>query len=220
MIKKAHYIIFSFVVFILFFIASCENLQQEEEQLSETFEPVEEVTLISEADKATITVNKDDQAFFSIEFSDIDPNDVIGNGVKEGWCIDWQTPIDSNNGTYSEIPLYSTYLVEQWKPINYLLNIKSELKSNDPEINHFEIQLAIWSFRANPEFNLDEASLEDLPSRMSTDGEPNFSYDRVKEIINIIEDGYRDFEYKDGSKFAVIASTPSDIQTVFTVVEY
>jgi len=219
MLERTHHIIYLLTVFILLSCASCENLQQEDDQLSETFESVEEVTLVPGGENATITVDKDKEAFFSIEFSDIEPNDVIKNGIGEGWCIDWQTPIDSEGGTYSGLELYSTYHVEQWKPVNYLLNIKEDLIAGDAEITYLAVQLAIWSFRANPEFNLDVAALEDLPGRMVTDdGQPNFSYDKVDEIIDIVEAGYEDYAYSSGTKFAVIASTPPDVQTVFTVV--
>ncbi|MDZ7660437.1 hypothetical protein [Fodinibius sp.] len=99
-----------------------------------------------------------------------------------------------------------------------MINIKEDLMTNNPDITYREIQLAIWSFRAIPEFNLEEVALEDLPGRMVKDGKPNFSYERVKEIIATVEQGYGEFEYNDESKFAVIASTPPDVQTVFTVV--
>lgn len=216
---KSHFILFLLALTTLFSVISCEIFKQDDTQITETLNVVEEVSLIPGAENATITVNKDNQAFFSIEFGDIEPNDVIQNGTGEGWCIDWQTPIDSEGGTFSGLELYSTYLVEQWKPVNYLLNIKEDLKAEDPEINNFVIQLAIWSFRANPEFNIEEVALEDLPDRMvADDGQPNFSYEKVREIIEIVEAGYKDFAYSSGTKFAVIASTPPDVQTVFTVV--
>lgn len=218
MLKKTNLIILSIFVLSLFVFASCEILEQNDKQLSESLESVEEVILIPEGKDATITVNQDNKAFFSIGFSDIEQNDVIQNGIGEGWCIDWQTEIDSENGVYNGVELYSTYRVEKWKPVNYLINIKDDLMANNSEITYREIQLAIWSFRANPEFNLEEVALEDLPGRMVKDGQPNFSYERVKEIITTVEQGYSDFEYNDESKFAVIASTPSDVQTVFTVV--
>lgn len=215
---RSHFILLLLTLAISFSVISCEIFSQDEEQITETLNVAEEVSLISGAENASITVNKDSQAFFRIEFGDIEPNEVIQNGTGEGWCIDWQTPIDSEGGTYSGIELYSTYQVEQWKPVNYLLNIKEDLLANDPEITNFEIQLAIWSFRANPEFNLDEVALEDLPDRMVTEGEPNFSYEKVEEITGMVEAGYEGFTYSSGTKFAVIASTPPDVQTVFTVV--
>ncbi|MDZ7660436.1 hypothetical protein [Fodinibius sp.] len=77
MLKSTHLFVLSIFVFSLFAIASCEILEQNDKQLSESLEPVEEVTLISGGEDATITVNKDNKAFFRIEFSDIEQNDVI-----------------------------------------------------------------------------------------------------------------------------------------------
>lgn len=216
---KTHHFPRFLILAVLFLGLSCEFFEQDEDQVVRTLNVIEEVTPVSGGENATITVNKDNQAFFSIEFGDIEQNEVIQNGTGEGWCIDWQTPIDSDGGNYSGVKLYSTYLVEQWKPVNYLLNIKEDLQAEDPEVNNFVIQLVIWSFRANPEFNIEEVALEDLPGRMVTDGQPNFSYEKVREIIEVVENGYKDFIYSEGTKFAVIAATPSDVQTVFTVVD-
>jgi hypothetical protein len=194
-------------------------VSQSDNELSESLEPVEDVRLISGAESATITVNKGNQAYFSINFDSIESNDVIENGTGEGWCIDWRKSIDSNGGSYSDIELYSTYLVEEWKPINFLMNIKENLKAKDPQLTWREFQLVVWSLRANPEFNLDEVSLEDLSNRfLNSDGEPDFSYEKVKNILDIVEEGHKNFSYGPEKKFAVIAATPSDVQTVFTVV--
>ena len=209
--------IFSFA--ILLFSVSCDFLRQSDNKLAESLEPVEEVSLISGAENSTIIVNKGNQSYFSIDFDNIEPNDVIQNGTGEGWCIDWRKSIDSNGGNYNGIELYSTFLVEGWKSINYLLNIKENLIANNPEITWREIQVAIWSLRANPEFNLNEVAVENLPGRMvNSDGQPNFSYDKVQEILDIIDAGYESFTFTPDTKYAVVAATPSDVQSVFTVV--
>lgn len=217
--KIANYPIYIFTFIILFSITSCEYLSQNESGISDSLEPVEEVSLISGAENATITVNKDTESYFTIEFNHIETNNIIQNGTGEGWCIDWKKSIDSNGGSYNGIELYSTYRVEKWKPVNYLLNIKEDLIADDPDLTFREIQLAIWSMRANPEFNLDEVAVKDIPGRMlSDDGQPGFSYEKVNHILDIVEAGYKDFEFTPDSRFAVVAATPSDIQTVFTVV--
>lgn len=213
-------VIFFLAIFVLTWSTSCKRTPTGgEPDLTESMDPVEEVSLISGAENTTIIVNKDPQAYFNIEFSNIEPNDVIENGTKKGWCIDWQKPIDSRNGTYSGITLYSTYLVEKWKPVNYLLNIVDNLKENDPDLTFREFQVAIWSLRANPEFNLDKLTVEDLPGDMKSNGEPNFSYEKVREILATIDIGYRKFNFTKGSRFAVIVETPADVQTVIAVVE-
>jgi hypothetical protein len=213
-------IIFLITITILFSTSCTNSLTGFEPDLSESLVPVEDVQPIPGGENATITVNKNHkESYFNIHFSNINANKVIETGIWEAWCIDWTKPIDSNNGTYNGVKLYSTDFVEKWKPVNYLLNIKEDLIENDPDITFREIQMAIWSLRSNPVFDLDEIAVEDLPSAMRTNQQPNFSYEKVGEILMIVENGYKEFVFSAGTKFAVIAETPADVQTVFTVVE-
>lgn len=209
------------IAITVLFSTSCEKTPTgSEPDLSESLETVEEVRLIPGGQNATITVNKNfKEAYFNIDFSDINANNVIENGMREAWCIDWTKPLDSGNGTYNGIKLHSTDLVEKWQPLNYLLNIKEQLLKGDPQITWREIQITIWSLRANPEFDLDTVTAEELSNAFTTDGQPNFSYEKVREILKIVENGYEEFDFSAGTKFAVIAETPADVQTVFGVVE-
>lgn len=213
------YILYTFIFILLTTVSCSDNPTDNESDLEESLEPIEEVIAVSGAENTMITVNKDSTAFFSIEFSKIKSNDVIQNGIKRGWCIDWESYINSNGGVYQDLKLYSTRQVKKWMPVNYLLNIQEGLQSNDPEITYLEIQLAIWSLRGNPEFNLDEVDIMRLPNRFRKNGEPIFNYQKVKEVLKVVEDGYRSFEFSAESKFAVIAATPDTVQTVFGVVE-
>lgn len=207
-------------IILLFISVSCKSVNGDEGGLEDSLDPVEEVIPVTGAENSTITVNKSNDTYFTLEFENIGSNDVIENGMTgEGWCIDWQMPIDSDNSVYSNISLYSTFQVEKWKRVNFLFNIVDHLQSQDPDITFREIQLVVWSLRGYPEFNLEELEVEDLPSRMVTDGEPNFSYDKVDNILQIVEAGYEDFDYTEGTRYAVIAETPADVQTVITVVE-
>jgi len=209
-------------VSILGLISSCNSITGSTENgndLEDSLNPVEEVIPVEGGENSTITVHRASDTYFNLEFSEIQSNSIINNGSGEGWCIDWQKPIDSDGGTYHGVKLYSTFNVKSWNPINYLFNIIEDLKSNDPEITGRDIQIVIWSLRGNPEFNVDTVSVDDLPARMRSNGEANFDKDRVKEILDIIQAGYEDFDYTEGTRFAVIAETPADVQTVITVVE-
>lgn len=204
---------------LLLIFSSCKNLTGESGELTETLDPIENVTPIAGAENSTINVNRTSDSYFRLGFTNVQSNGIISEGmVGEGWCIDWQKPIDSNNGTYDNIQLYSTFNVESWNPTNYLFNIVEDLKDADPELNYRDIQAVVWSLRGFPKFNLDQIALEDLPSRMVTDGEPNFSYDKVRTILEIVEAGHKQFDFTEGIRYAVIAETPPDVQTVITVV--
>lgn len=221
MIPIFKYKIYLITIMVLFSI-SCNNTSTgSEPDLSDTLDPVERVQLVPGGDNATIIVNKNQQeAYFNIQLGNISANELIENGTKEAWCIDWTKPIVSNNGIYNGIKLYSTDLVEQWMPVNYLLNISQDLISNDPDISWREMQLAIWTLRANPVFDLNTIGVDDLPSEFqNADGEQNFDHQKIRDILAMVEDGYEDFNFSAGTKFAVIAETPVDVQTVFVVVE-
>ena len=217
-----NYLKFYLIALIVLFFASCDNSPTgSDPDLSDTLDPVENVQPIPGGDNATIVVNRNHQeAYFTIQLSNIGANDLIENSTREAWCIDWTKPIGTDNSTYNGIKLYSTDLVKQWKPVNYLLNISNELRRSDSELTWREFQIAIWSIRANPEFNLDTVATGDLPSDFrNEDGEPNFDHQKVREILAVVNDGYEDFNFTSGTKYAIIAETPVDVQTVFVVVE-
>jgi hypothetical protein len=223
MIKK-EIVIIGLLGLVLISNTSCKgDLTRNDPDLIESLEPVEEVFVIEGAESATIKVNinRDQEAYFSLQFSDINANDIIENGLRIGWCIDAFKPINSNNGTYSNIKLYSTHLVEKWKPLNYLLNIGEALRQADPEISWLEIQLAIWSLRSNPKFVLDEINIADLPGQFRrNENQPTYNEAKVREILNVVDTEYKTFDFTgQGVKFAVIAELPEDLQTLITVVK-
>jgi hypothetical protein len=202
---------------ILIAVPACKNLTTES-NLDDSLDPVEEVTRINGASNSTVTVHRTQDTYFKLNFSEINDNSIIGNGDGEGWCIDWQKPIDSDGGVYTNVQLFSTYNVAKWNSINYLFNIMDQLKLDDPEITFLDVQIAIWLLRGNPAFDLDVVELTDLPGRMHSNGEPTFSREKAEYIVSVVESGYRDFVPSEGARFAVIAETPADIQTVITVV--
>ncbi|WP_441000599.1 hypothetical protein [Fodinibius sp. SL11] len=215
-----------FLAISLMFVA-CDNRltssnDDEKPDLGESLTPIEEMSLIEGANSATLIINidRDEDAYFDIDFSEIESNNIIGNGARDGWCIDVWKSINSNSGVYENIKLYSTHLVEQWKPVNYLLNIQGELRRIDAEISWLEIQLAIWSLRAYPKFDLESVTLEELPGQFRKDGEALFSYDKVYEILDFVNANFQSFDFEQaGVKFAVVAEMPVDVQTIITVVE-
>lgn len=219
--RSAHkFVLFILTISTLLAFSSCKNLTNDSGNITESLDPVENVTPLEGAENSSIVVNKGADSYFIIEFSDLEQNEVIQNGFTgEGWCIDWQKPIDSNNGTYNNIQLFSTFNVEKWNPLNFLFNIMDDLKQADPDLTYREFQAVVWSLRGFPEFNLEAIADKDLPSRLQTDGEANFSREKVNTILQIVEAGYEDFDFTEGTRFAVIAETPSDVQTVITVVE-
>lgn len=214
--KISYYFIFISLLFIV--AISCRDLPTQSD-LDDSLETVEKVSPISGSSNTILTVNKSNESFFRLNFSNINTNDIINNGEKTGWCIDWQKPIDSSGGTYEGIKLYSTFNVESWKPINYLFNNLDDLRDEIPGLTNIEIQLVIWSLRGNPEFDLNQVQHSDLPSRMYNNNEILFNKEVVLATLQKIEENYRGFNYDNNLRFVVIAETPVDVQTVITVIE-
>jgi len=187
--------------------------------IDDSLDPIHELTFVPGSENTTITVNRSSETYFSVEFKNIGSNNIMGDKTSEGWCIDWLKPINSNGGVYNNVKLYSTFNVEQWNPLNYLLNVKEELKAGDPGITQLEIQVAVWSLRGFPEFDLNKIAIQDLPGRMQNDGQLTFDTDKVNQILQIVENGHKDFSFTPGTKFAVIAELPADVQTIITVVQ-
>lgn len=211
---------YSLIIALLFNISCSKNTTGGDTDIENSLEPVEEVKLISGGENATMTVNLNAKdAYFDVQFSNIEPNNIIQNGSKKAWCIDIRQSIDHEEGTYENIPLYSTYGVETWKPLNYMFNKKEEWIENNPELSWLDFQVVIWALRTNPKFDLDEADIEELPGQFHNNGEPKFSPQNVRNLLNTIEERYRNFDYANSDRFVVIAETPSDVQTIITIVE-
>lgn len=202
-------------------IIGCNSLtgSNDDNGIDSSLQMVPDITEIEGADNVKLTVNRGGDSYFTLDLDRIRENNIIANGQSEGWCIDYNKPIDSDGGVYEGLQLYSSFMTKSWRELNYFLNIVDELRENDPELTYREVQVIIWSLMPNPEFDLQNISNEDLPSRLLSDGERNFSETKVNEILELVMTNYEDFEYEEGSRYAVVIETPFDVQTVITVAE-
>jgi len=202
------------ILSVLYF-GACQN------NVDTTFEdsvtPYMELQSIQQASNATFTVNKGDSkgldSYFAYDISNIESTGLLGEGLSEGWCLEWDKPIGSNNSIYNGIQMFNTFGSETWKPANYLMNIKDELKAEDPKITYREIQVALWSLIETPRFNLNEALANDhIPSRLMEDGKPNFSVNRVNKIVDRVRSESGDFTYSNNSDYLLFAYVGDDHQ--------
>ncbi len=191
---------------------SCDT--KESLGLQNSLDVIPELSLIEGGENSIVTVNDGTESYFTFDIANINPNNHISAGTGKGWCILWNQPIASDNTTHDGLRLYSSYGDKQWKPLNYLLNIRESLINNDSDISYREIQAAIWSLMDFPEFNLNNISIDQLPSRMVRDGQYNFDREKVNQIVKHVRDNYESFEYGPASTYAVVAETPSDTQTI------
>ena len=217
--NKSYLILSGVLLLSILFWSACNNPGS---SLEESVEPYLELESIEEASSTTVTVNKGEtyglDSFFAFDLSNIKPNGIVSNGLKEGWCLEWNKPLDSNNGVQTDVKMFNTHGSDSWKPANYLMNIKDDLQSVDPELTYREIQVALWSLIEVPAFNIDKA-LQDgtMPSRMLTNGSPNFNVEKTKGIVNKVRNEVDDFVYKPGTPVIVYSNTASDDQDMGSV---
>ncbi|WP_340106992.1 hypothetical protein [Rhodohalobacter sp. 8-1] len=201
------------------FLVSCNDYTGVE--INETLDVIPELSVIDGAHNSTVIVNKGDSrnSFFTLELSNIDFNNVITNGENEGWCIAWDKPINSNNGVYEEMPLLSTFGDKTFKPINYFLNIRSKMRTENPSMTYREEQVVIWMLRDFPEFDLEKLSIEELPGRLRSGDQPLFDIEIVQDVYNTVKEGVNTFEYTSEftQVYAVVVENATEDQTVFTV---
>lgn len=193
--------IFAVLILGAFYLSACQN--NVNTTLEDSIAPFAELEPITGAQNATINVNRGDakglNSYFALDLSNIQSNGLITEGLTEGWCLDWEKPLRQNNDIHTGMEMYNTFGNSSWKPANYLMNIKDELKAADPDLTYREIQIALWSVIKTPQFNLDEVLSNDrMPRRMMRNGEPNFDVDKVKQIVSRVNSEVSDFKPKLG----------------------
>lgn len=182
--------------------------------IEDSLQSVPNITAIEGAESTNLTVSKGSESYFIVDISNIKANEFISAGEARAWCIQWDKPIASNNDQHPGIKLYSTKGDNNWKPINYLLSIRPYLQRMDPEITYKEIQIAIWSLLDFPKFDLNELSINELPTDMVRDGRYDFNRPKAEQIINHVRDNFKSYEYNSSSTFAVVAEMNTETQTV------
>ena len=197
------------------YLGACQN--NVNTTLEDSIAPYMELEAIQGASNATMTVNRGEakglDSYFAFEVRNVKSNGMIREGLTQGWCLEWDKPMSQNNDVHTGIEMYNTFGSRTWKPANYLMNIKNELKVNDPELTYREIQVALWSLIEVPRFDLDQV-LEngEMPNRLMRNGQPNFSVDKVKEIVNRVRSEVSNFEYTPGTPVIVFSNTGPEEQ--------
>ena len=184
------------------YLGACQN--NVNTTLEDSVAPYLELEAIQEASNTTMTVNRGEarglDSYFALDVSNIQSHGLVTEGITEGWCLNWEKPLRQNNDVHTGLEMYSTFNNSSWKPANYLMSIKNELKASDPELTYREIQIALWSVIKTPSFDLDEVLSNDrMPQRMMRNGEPNFDVDKVKQIVNRVNNEVSEFTYKLGT---------------------
>jgi hypothetical protein len=213
--KSKSIISITVLLLLLGAVSSCDNSLNTD--IEQTLSPYLELDAIDEASNTTLTIRKGAAAgldsYFAFDVSNVQTNGIISEGLVEGWCLEWNKPIASNNDRHDGVEAYSTFGSDKWKPVNYLMSIKNKLKREDPSLTYKEVQVSIWSLIDVPQFNLDEVlAAGKMPSRMMSDGRPNFSVSKVKEIVERVRSNADAYTYSESSPFMVFARTDDNSQ--------
>ena len=205
------------VAMLLFLGAMTSCTDSVNTDIEDTLAPYLELEAIEEASNTTLTIQRGTSAgldsYFAFDVSNIESNSIISEGMVEGWCLEWDKPIAQNNDRHDGVEAYSTFGSEEWKPVNYLMSIKNQLKKNDSSLTYKEIQVALWSLIDVPRFNVDEViAAGRMPSRMMTNGKPNFSVTKVKDIVNHVRSNSDTYVYTETNPYLVFARTADDSQ--------
>ena len=204
-----------FVFFAALFISACQN--ELSSSFEDSLEPYMELESIENAENAIIKVSKGESkgfdSYFAFDLNNTPDHGLVRPGLAEGWCVEWNKAIAQNDDIHGGVKMYSTKGNTSWKPANYLMNIKDDLQSENPDITYREIQVALWSLIETPAFDLNEV-LENgtMPARMMLNGEPNFNVNKVGEIVNRVRNEVTDFEYGPNKRFIVFARTEDSQQ--------
>jgi hypothetical protein len=216
MCKHSFYGFLGLALISFIFISSCENPGN---SLEESVAPYLELQAVEGASNVNMTVNRGSaqglDSYFAVNFSNLAATGIVTEELSEGWCLDYQRPIKQNNDVHAGVKMFNTFGSDNWKSANYLMNIKDELKQNDPSLTYKEIQVALWSLIDVPAFNIDKALKEgSMPSRMLTNGTPNFDVEKTKAIVNKVQKEVDSFVYKPGTPVIVYSKTSDEQQPV------
>jgi len=213
--KSKSIISITVLLLLLGAVSSCDNSLNTD--IEQTLSPYLELDAIDEASNTTLTIRKGAAAgldsYFAFDVSNVKTNGIISEGLVAGWCLEWNKPIAQNNDRHDGVEAYSTFGSEKWKPVNYLMSIQNKLKREDPSLTYKEIQVSLWSLIDVPRFDMDEVLASGrMPSRLMTNGLPNFSVSKVKEIVDRVRSNVDAYTYSESSPFMVFARTEDSSQ--------
>lgn len=185
--------------FILIFIVTgifvaCESTTHVD-GVEESLQTIPNLNLVEGAENIVATVNRDrDKSNFKITLDGMKEVSGITPGQYDAFCALWDVPINSENGSYGDVSLYSIEGESYWQGINYLINNLETYYKDNKDLTWLEVQIALWSVMDHKTFDLNTIPESDLPVYVK-DGDYN------SELIDmIIEDVEENKELFDSSE--------------------
>ena len=152
--------------------------------LEESLKDTPNLNLVPGATDVSLEVNKNEKrSYFTVEMSNLLPESGLDEGKYNAWCVLYDTPINSNGGTYNGVKLHSIDNDEAFKRVEAIINNKYKLMAN-LDADWKDIQVAIWSVLDFPRFDFAK-DLASLPPEFQSDGQPTFNPDVVNQIVDM-----------------------------------
>ena len=219
-----HYLLLPLTLLVLILsINSCSIDGLSDNGFDEELKTLTDLEPLSELDDISMIVSKgtssDTDTWFVFDILNAPENSVVQNGISDGWCVEWDKAIESNNTRHDNLKLFSTLDNEKWNKMNYLLNLLDQLREEDPELTFREFQATMWSLIGIPEFDLDELEDSELPSRLRSNGTASFSREKVKQILAKVNTNGSAFEVNSGDTYAIVVESGADKQNVMIPVQ-
>lgn len=185
------------------FLHACESSVTNQE-IGESFELITGLEQITEATNVTATINRGENvganSWFEVNLDNIQSNEFIANGIVEGWCLEWKKPLNADNDVHKGTKIYATKNSDTWKPLNYLFAIKKDLEIEDPSLTRREFQAVIWTLAGDmgiaPKFDVTKLTVDELPNRLVSGNQPNFSREKVVSIVSRVQKEYRTAKFR------------------------
>ncbi|GEM_PF-934033 len=196
--NKVKYLNLALITIGMIFMTSCDLGKNNTQSLEESFELFTDLNPIAEASNTVLNVNRGSDihsdGYFTITISNALPNKFVHNITTEAWCLEWNKPLRSNNDVHEGVKWHYTGGSDKWKPMNYFMGIKNDLRREDPDLTYREIQAVIWSIAGYmdlaPEYNVDKLSDEELTRTLRLNSISEFSRDKVREISEMVLSNY------------------------------
>jgi probable HAF family extracellular repeat protein len=195
------------VILLCSVIVSCDSIQTTDTGTSDY--SISELPIIENGQNLTIQVNSGDKSFYQLNIENLSNQRYPDNGLRNGWSISWNEPLSSDKISYNGFDLYSTFGQEDWKPVNFLLNVRDKLKAENPDITHWDIQAAIWSLLEHNSFEPGKTNINQLPGDIVAGNQPKFDANRTRDIINYVKNNFQAFEFTEHSTYGVAGKLSS-----------
>jgi uncharacterized membrane protein len=188
-------------------LVSCDSIQPvDDNSLPDAAKLEFNLPVVEGSDNFRLTLHRGTASFYDVEIDGLRTVSYHQAPYRNAWAVFPDKFVSQPGARFNNITLLNTRDDAHWQAVNYLLNIRRDLASQDERITSAEIQAAIWVLSPHAEFDLSSSSdIDRLPSALKKNGAPAFDVSVVHEIVQNVEANYRAFKHGPLSVHAVLA---------------